>query len=87
MAEWQAYYNIEPFGSRHRDIGLGIIGATIANFAPFRKKAAKPFSADQFMIKTAIDRHIEEEKKKKKMSPAAIKEFFVELRNSMRKKG
>lgn len=79
MAEWMAYAKLEPFGERHRDASLGIIGAAIANFAMRTKKLKTPFEPKQFMIPTFAD----QKPKNKKMSPASIKDFFISLRDSM----
>jgi len=79
MAEWKAYSEIEPFGNRHQDIGMGIIASTIANFAMRTKKLTKPFTPDQFMVPTASD-------KKNKVNVVTVKDIFKSLRDSMKGK-
>lgn len=48
FAEWMAYYAISPFGDDRADMRNGIVAATVANAAPFRK-GGKTFEATDFM--------------------------------------
>jgi len=47
LAEWSAYYSIEPFGTFRSDLQAGIIASTVANCN--RAKNSKTFSPDDFM--------------------------------------
>lgn len=45
--EWQAYYELEPFGEERADLRAGIIAATIANV--HRGKRSRPYKPSDFM--------------------------------------
>jgi len=47
LAEWQAFYVIEPFGPIREDVRAGRIAATVANTIP-REKGSKPYRAEEF---------------------------------------
>lgn len=47
IAEWMAYFAIEPFGERRADLRAAIIAATIANAQ--RAKDSRPFKPQDFM--------------------------------------
>ena len=47
LAEWQAFYVIEPFGPIRDDVRAGRIAATVANTIP-REKGSKPYRAEEF---------------------------------------
>ncbi len=47
FAEWQAYYELEPWGEERADLRAGIIASTIANVN--RGKGQKAFSPGDFM--------------------------------------
>ena len=79
IAEWMAYYNLEPFGNRNRDLHLAIIAATVANFAPFVKKD-KVLSPEQFMVRPYTP------KKVKEASTEDIKAIFQAVAQIKRKK-
>lgn len=51
LAEWQAYYRLEPFGSERGDIQAGIVASTVANVNRDSKKRRKPYRPDDFMPK------------------------------------
>jgi hypothetical protein len=54
LAEWIAYYQIEPFGVEKEDFRAGIIASTIANVN--RQKGQKAFTPKDFMpIKRITD--------------------------------
>ena len=46
LAEWQAYYMLEPFGEERKDLRAGTISATVANIA---RGEQKPFQPSDFM--------------------------------------
>lgn len=66
IAEWIAYSELEPFGSRHRDEHFGIATSVLANI--HRKDGTKPLKPKDFRIKTRLD----EEPKKQANDQAAI---------------
>jgi hypothetical protein len=47
LAEWWAFYVIEPFGPIREDLRAGRITAMIANTIP-RERGSEPFSAEDF---------------------------------------
>ena len=47
FAEWQAYYQVEPWGEERADLRAGIVASTIANVN--RGKGQKPFKPSDFM--------------------------------------
>jgi hypothetical protein len=47
LAEWQAFYVIEPFGPIREDLRAGRMTAMIANTIP-RERGSEPFSAEDF---------------------------------------
>ena len=47
LAEWQAYYNLEPWGEERADLRAGIVASTIANV--FRGKGSPPKKPKDFM--------------------------------------
>jgi len=51
LTEWQAYYNIEPFGEVRADSRAAIIASTVANTARDTKRKPKPFTPAEFMPK------------------------------------
>jgi hypothetical protein len=46
LTEWQAYYDLEPFGDMRGDLRAGIVASTIANVMGDPKK---PMSPSDFM--------------------------------------
>lgn len=49
FAEWQAYFQVEPWGEERADLRAGIVAATVAN--PWRKEGSEPFKPEDFMPK------------------------------------
>lgn len=49
LAEWAAYYALEPFGDARADLRAGIVASTVANTARDPKKRRQPFQPDEFM--------------------------------------
>ncbi len=47
LAEWIAYYRMEPWGEDRADLRSGIVASTMANIN--RKKGASPFKPEDFM--------------------------------------
>lgn len=54
LAEWRAYYALEPFGENRADLRAGIVAATTANL--FRKNGAPPYKPQDFMPKFGRER-------------------------------
>ncbi len=48
FAEWQAFYNIEPFGDQRADLRAGIVASTVA--AVFAGSSNTHFSPADFML-------------------------------------
>ena len=46
MTEWQAFYDLEPFGEMRGDLRAGIVASTVANVMGDPKK---PLSPSDFM--------------------------------------
>lgn len=53
LAEWAAYYEIEPFGQERDNLHAGIVAATVANVN--RGKGKKPVQAGDFMLRVHAD--------------------------------
>lgn len=51
IAEWIAFYSIEPFGSVRGDLQAGIVASTVANVNRDPAKRSEPFSPLDFMPK------------------------------------
>ena len=51
LREWYAYYQLDPWGEERADWRAGMIGSTIANYAPNRKRGSKVFKVGDFMTK------------------------------------
>ena len=49
IAEWVAFYSLEPFGNEWRQ--AAVIASTIAEANRNEKKRSKPFTPDDFMPK------------------------------------
>lgn len=49
LADWQAYYTLEPWGDERADLRMGVLCALIANM--FRKKGSRPHKAEEFVLK------------------------------------
>jgi hypothetical protein len=47
IAEWMAYFQLEPFGERRADLRAGIIASTVAN--AHRAKDSRPYKPQDFM--------------------------------------
>jgi len=75
LAEWDEYEKLEPFGQRHKDQGLGILGSIIAQ-AFFKSNTA--FTPDQFRVRTRLDL--------KKPKLVDLKSIFQSLRDRQRAK-
>lgn len=48
LAEWRAYYDLEPFGDMRADYRTGLLASMIANI--FRRKGDKPLLPTDFML-------------------------------------
>lgn len=53
IAEWMAYFNLEPWGDRHRDQNLALVAAKFAN--GMRGKDSRIVGIEDFMITTELD--------------------------------
>jgi len=71
-----AYFNLEPWGDRHRDQNLALVAAKFAN--GMRGKDSRIVGIEDFMITTELDK---EEKDERADNQAAINIF-----KSMKKK-
>ena len=49
IAEWMAYYTIEPFGEQRADLRAAIVASTVANANRDPAKRREPFSPTDFM--------------------------------------
>lgn len=49
LAEWAAYFCLEPFGEERADTRSAIVAATVANTARDPKKRRRPFTWQEFM--------------------------------------
>jgi len=49
LAEWQAYYNIEPFGEERDDLRAAMICCTLANIN--RGKNQPAYKLDDFLLR------------------------------------
>jgi len=49
LTEWQAYYELEPFGPERADMNAAVISSTIANVN--RDSNSQAFSVEDFMPK------------------------------------
>lgn len=49
VAEWKAYFSVEPFGESRADLRMGILASLIANVNRDRKKKPEPFVPADFM--------------------------------------
>lgn len=50
VAEWMAFFQLEPWGAHEEDRRTATVAATVANTVP-RKRGAKPYKPEQFMPK------------------------------------
>ena len=74
LVEWQAYYNLEPWGEQKADIRTGIIASTIANVN--RGKNTKAFSHEDFVLKSRQELE-HEARQKKKQSTEQIRKTLI----------
>jgi hypothetical protein len=78
VAEWQAYAELEPFGSRHRDWHFGQMVAVVVNM--FGAKNKKAFGARDFAKPNRLDYDRRLKGNAAKQSGQNIKEFFKMLK-------
>ena len=50
LYEWQAYYELDPFGQEREDIRTALICQKIFQAAGVKKKGGGDFKLDEFMI-------------------------------------
>lgn len=65
LAEWMAYFELDPWGEERADLRSGIIASTLANINRGRNTPA--FSPLDFMPYTRVDRHISEAEIERKL--------------------
>lgn len=63
LADWEAYYGVEPFGDERADLRAGIVACTIANI--HLKKGKDPLSALDFMPFAEKPRNVAAERLRK----------------------
>jgi hypothetical protein len=80
IAEWSAYYELEPFGQERSNLHAATIASILANAN--RGKDAAPFSVQDFMYKTAEEAREEEERK----AIESLSSFFNHF-DSLKEKG
>ena len=51
LAEWAAYFELEPWGTEVEDWRAGLIASTVANVNRDPKKQKKPYEVSDFMPK------------------------------------
>ena len=66
LSEWEAYYNLEPWGESKEDIRTGIIASTIVNVNT--GKNAKTFTYNDFILKSKLEAEHEARHKQKQSS-------------------
>jgi hypothetical protein len=49
IGQWEAYYQIDPWGDERADLRNGILASTMVNCNPFRKKSARSAKPTDFM--------------------------------------
>ncbi len=49
LSEWNAFFELEPWGCEMEDWRTGLVASTIANVNRDPKKQRKPFEPDDFM--------------------------------------
>lgn len=50
LAEWMAYYTIEPFGVERGDLQAGLVAAAIYNVHRDPKRRRQPFTPADFLL-------------------------------------
>jgi hypothetical protein len=61
IAEWIAYYQIEPFGEERADLRAAIIACVIANANRDSKEHPQPFSPADFMVVPFAKKEMDED--------------------------
>lgn len=49
LAEWMAFYRLEPFGEERDDLRTGIVASTVAETARDTKRRRRPYRPKDFM--------------------------------------
>lgn len=49
MAEWMAYYRLEPWGGERGDLQAGVVASLVAN--ALRKEGSEPLSPSDFLLR------------------------------------
>ena len=72
LAEWMAYYSIEPFGEQREDYRAGLVAATVANCAGAGKKNKALQPADFIPIYTQPKKMSMIDRRQEQLSQMAI---------------
>ena len=67
LAEWIAYYQVEPWGEERADLRAGIVASTIANVNRSPKRT-KPYTPHDFMPRFEKEAETAEEKTQRLMA-------------------
>ena len=51
LSEWQAYYELEPFGQVRGDLQAGMVAAMMGNLWRGRGKFGKPYGPGEFVLR------------------------------------
>jgi hypothetical protein len=81
LSEWEAYYNLEPWGQLKEDIRTGIIASTMANVN--RGKDTKAFTYNDFVLKSKLEFEYEVKHRQKQSS----KQIVSTLTSTVKKNG
>lgn len=84
LAEWQAYYDLEPFGDQQANIRAGIIAATIANVN--RKKNTRAFIYDDFILTSKLELE-HNARRRRKQSTRQLGETLMGMTKKKKKNG
>lgn len=77
LAEWMAYYRIEPWGEERADYRAGTVAATVVNVNRTKGKPAKP---DDFMPKFGVKHAPAPEATERQMIAADVRSVFSALK-------
>jgi hypothetical protein len=61
LAEWLAFFRLEPWGEERADLRAGIVASTVANVHRDGKKRRKPYSPEEFMPRFEVEEEAPEE--------------------------
>lgn len=87
LAEWEAFYRLEPTEDLKDDIRFGLGMSTLANLllkAHF--KGGKEFSAEDFLINWEEGKTLKQEEKEKPQTVESIKDVLMQMAKEQNKK-